>query len=208
MTVSSRPSWKKENCQLSSSRRSKNARHVWISFFQSSENICSLRLRSKWVRKERFRKEKEYTASFTKPPGRPSSMYRGQSIWLCTPDSKVYWHLLITNRSLCISKLYQQSHPLLKLPDSSCSSERGPLNKPTLSWLEAQRFCPYPLVYHLCPEENAEKGRGGGYAYYIVSVGLYSYYQCLWGHTINLCQNVYFLKKNNNNKNNNDNIYY
>ncbi|KAK5605639.1 hypothetical protein CRENBAI_008647, partial [Crenichthys baileyi] len=54
----------------------------------------------------------------TELPGRPS---QDKACGMGSPDSKVYWRLLITNRSLCISELCQQSHPLLKLADSSCS---------------------------------------------------------------------------------------
>lgn len=43
-----------------------------------------------------------------------------KAIKLGSPDSKVYRRLLITNRSLCISQICWQSHPLLKPPDSSC----------------------------------------------------------------------------------------
>lgn len=113
------------SCQQRSTRGSKNVRHVWTSLSQ-----FSAALRRRWGAegqrgggKSRPQGEGwEERGGMKAPPGRPSvGSKEDKAIRLGSPDSKVYWHLLITNRSLCIGELCQRSHPPLKLADSSCS---------------------------------------------------------------------------------------
>lgn len=142
----------RRSCQQRSTRGSKNVRHVWTSLSQSSATL-SLEEKTR-----RGREKQKGRAGLKGKGGRRRGGSEGawrshledlqwkatedKAIRLGSPDSKVYWHLLITNRSLCMVSS-ASSHTLYSnWLTAAALSERGPLNKPALSWLGVQRFCP------------------------------------------------------------------